>query len=349
MREEMPGFRYSEAMYSRLELMQMVRFPTKLSTQGELARIQAEHAHHDHLEKINEVLEKLKSSYYELWFLQQNIVLTQENVRLMKQFSRIAQTRYGVGSGSQQEFLKSQVELAKLENELIVLRQKELSTKAMLMAILNRAPEDTVGLAVIPEEVVFRPTLDTLQTLALQHRAMLKHDSLSIDESQTMRSLAKQEYLPDLRFGLEYVTGPVDGFRGWSVTAGLTIPFMPWTLGKASARVEEATASIKRNTATYNASRNMVLADVRDLYFKVDADKRQLNAYRQIILPQAQQSLSASLAAYQSGRADFLMLIDAYRTLAELKMNYFMTRMEFEQTIAELERMVGYQNVASLK
>src|SRR5713101_1194514 len=73
MREEMPGFRYSEAMYSRLELMQMVRFPTKLSTQGELARIQAEHAHHDHLEKINEVLEKLKSSYYELWFLQQNI------------------------------------------------------------------------------------------------------------------------------------------------------------------------------------------------------------------------------------------------------------------------------------
>src|SRR5712692_977410 len=43
MREDMPGFRYNEAMFSRLELMQTLRFPTKLSTQGELARIRAEH------------------------------------------------------------------------------------------------------------------------------------------------------------------------------------------------------------------------------------------------------------------------------------------------------------------
>src|SRR5712692_9999564 len=58
MREEMPGFRYNEAMYSRLELMQMFRFPTKLSTESELARIRAEHAHHDHLEKVNEIVSK---------------------------------------------------------------------------------------------------------------------------------------------------------------------------------------------------------------------------------------------------------------------------------------------------
>lgn len=349
MRMEMPNFRWNIATYSNFELMQMIRFPSKLFAQSDIAKIQAEHAHHDHLEKINAVLAKLKSAYYELWFIQQDIALARENIRLMKQFSSIAQTRYGVGGGSQQDVLKARVELAKLENDLIMLRQKELGMKAILMAILNRAPNDRIGVAVIPDEVVFTPTLDTLQTLALQNRAMLKHDSLSVDENRTMLSLAKQEYLPDLRLGLEYVRGPLDGFRGWTVTAGIVIPFAPWTLGKASGRVDEANAAIQRSIATYNASRNMVLSNVKELYFKAEANKQQLNAYRTKILPQAQQSLEASTTEYQSGRTNFLTLVDAYRTLVELKMEHFMIRMEFEQTIAELERTVGYQNVASIK
>ena len=138
MREEMPGFKWPDAMYSRLELTQMFRFPSKLSKQTELAQIEAEHAHHDHLEKMNEVLASLKSSYYELWFVQQSIQLTQENARLLRQFTDIAQTKYGVGQVSQQDVLKAYVEIAKIDNQLIDLRQRELSAKAMLMAILNR-------------------------------------------------------------------------------------------------------------------------------------------------------------------------------------------------------------------
>ncbi|MBI4548399.1 MAG: TolC family protein [Ignavibacteriae bacterium] len=345
MRMEMPGFLWRQAKYSNFELMQMLRFPTKLATQGKLAEIRAEHAHHDHLEKINEVLARLKSAYYELWIVQQNIVLNQENARLIKQFVEIARTKYAVGETSQQDVLKAQVELAMIHNELITLRQQELSAKAMLMAILNRAPNDTLGLAIIPEEVISPAPLDSLLHFALLNRSMLKHDSLSIDESRTELSLAKQEYIPDFKFGLEYVTGPVDGFRGWTITAGITLPFAPWTLGKASARVGEANATIKRSEAQYNASKNMVLSNVKDFYYKIEAGKRQLDTYRTSILPQARQSLNASQAAYQTGKTDFLMLIDSYRTLVDLTKEYFMLRMTYEQTTAELEREVGAHNI----
>ena len=46
--EGMPGFKYDQAMYHRVELMQMFRFPSKYSTQGKIAEIESEHAHHDH-------------------------------------------------------------------------------------------------------------------------------------------------------------------------------------------------------------------------------------------------------------------------------------------------------------
>ena len=60
MSEEMPGFDFSRPMYRRIELMQMIRFPTKYSEQGKLALIRAEHAHHSHLEKANEVVSAIK-------------------------------------------------------------------------------------------------------------------------------------------------------------------------------------------------------------------------------------------------------------------------------------------------
>jgi len=345
MREEMLGFKWGEAMYSRIELMQMFRFPGKLSTQSEIAEIGAEHAHHEHMEKANEVLMKLRSAYFELWFAQQSIALNRENARLLQQFVKTTLTRYGVGEAPQQDALKSYVEMAKVDNQLVTLRQQELSAKAMLVALLNRPSNDTLGVAVVSNDIVFTPTLDTVQYLALRYRPMLWHDSLSVEESEKMLSLAKKEYLPDFKLGLQYVTVPTSDFKGWSVSARITLPFAPWTLGKANARVEEATISIGKSKETLNNSRNMVLSSVRDLYFKAQSTKKQLENYTTVIVPQSQQALRASMMAYQTGKTDFLMLIDSYRTLVELSMEKLMLRMQFEQTIAEMKRAVGYSGI----
>jgi len=349
LQEAMPGFRFNQAMYSRFELMQTIPFPTKLGKREDLSRIEAEHAHHEHLEKVNEVLSKLKSAYYELWFVQQNTILDEENARLLNQFITIARTKYGVGEASQQDVLKGQVELYMVDNDLISLRQRELSVKAMMMSILNRNPRDTLGFAVIPDDVVFDAQLDSLLQWALENRPMIVHDSLSIAEQRMNLSLAQLDYWPDFKVGLERVTSPSSDFSGWSVSASMTIPLAPWALGRTSARIEEASASIDEARSDYNAARNMVAGNIKDLYYKIDAGKRQLTMYRTAILPAARQSLNASLTSYRTGRTDFLMLTDAYRTSVNLTKEYFMLRMQFEQNIGELEREVGTQNVSSFK
>jgi len=349
MREEMPGFRWNQSEMQKIELMQMFRFPSKLSKETEIAEINAEHSHHAHYEKELEVIARLKSAYYELWFAQQSMALNSENARLLQQFVTIAKTKFGVGDASLQEVLKANVELAKLENQGIILQQHEHSVKAMLMAILNRQPDDTLGVAVLQDSVVFTTILDSLQQGALRLRPMLLHDSLAVEESRALLSLSKREYLPDIKLGIQYVSVPMREFRGWSISAGITLPFAPWTLGKTGARVEEATATISTSSATLNAARNMVMANIKDLYFKAQSAKRQLDSYRTVILPQAQQSLKASMTAYQNARTDFLMLVDAYRTLAELSMESLMVRMQFEQAVAELERQVGVPDFVSHK
>ncbi|GEM_PF-3647661 len=92
---------------------------------------------------------------------------------------------------------------------------------------------------------------------------MIVHDSLAVVEGRTELAIAKQEYLPDFKFGLERIISPVDGFKGWSISAGITLPIAPWTLGRASACVDEASASINKAAAYYQWSRAMVAATIK--------------------------------------------------------------------------------------
>lgn len=345
MRELMPSFRWGDAMFTRIELMQRFPFPGKLSTQSSIAEIQAEHAHHEHMEKANEVLAKLRMAYFELWFAQQSLALNRENAALLRKFTTIAQTRFGVGEAPQQDVLKAYVEIAKLDNQLVELRRQELGAQAMLRALLNRSPFDTLGIAVVPDEPIALPPEDTLQFLAQRYRGMLLHDSLTVEESHQVLSLAKKEYLPDFALGLEYATPPRSNLNLWSVSASISLPFTPWGLKRTAARVEEATIAIDKARETLMNSRNMVRSNISVLYAKARALQEQLENYRSVIVPQSQRSLQASLMAYQTGKTDFLMLMDSYRTLVELSMEKLMLRMQFEQTIAELKREVGYAGI----
>lgn len=349
MREQMPGFRWDRAMMQKFEIMQTVPFPTKLAGRSDVAGLQSARAASAATDKTQDVITQLKSIYYELWFVQQSILLNRENVALLNTMAESAGRKYTVGTSSQQEVIKAHVEIAVLDNQRFALRQKELSAKAMLMAILNRPPDDTLAMVFLPEEVVSVYPLDSLQRLALAYRPMVVHDSLLVEESRTVLSLAKQEYIPNLKFGVGYVTEPQGSFTGWSVSAGISLPFAPWTLGKAGARVEEAEASVKAASATNDATRNMVRSDVQNRYYQVEAARKQMENYRNIILPRAEQSLQVSLTGYQTGTTDFLPLIDSYRTLVTLREEALKLRVQFEQGLAGLERAVGYNEVFTVQ
>ena len=99
----MPDFRYNDAMYSRIELMQMIPFPGKLAAKADLAQIVSDHSHHEYFEKLNEVISKVKEAYDELWFVQQSIQLNLENASLLRQVAAAVRTRFGVGTAEQQE------------------------------------------------------------------------------------------------------------------------------------------------------------------------------------------------------------------------------------------------------
>ena len=242
----------------------------------------------------------------------------------------------------------AQVELAGLLNEQTLLQGTEEGVKRRLMALLNRQSGDTlatVRLSEIPDEIV---SLDSLLVFAGHFHPTLLDDSLHVVEQQARLTLARQEYFPDFRVGLQYKRFPQRGADGWGIAVGITLPFAPWTLGNTAAGVEEAAAGVEQSERRLRSSRNDILAEVRNLHAAVQSARQQLRLFQSDILPQANQALQATLSEYQTNKADFLRLIDAYRTVVSLNRDQTMTRTRFEQMRSELEQAVGYADIATL-
>ena len=338
---EFPGTRFGDAAYQNFELMQMIMFPTKLSTRKDIARTRSEYAHYERLEKILNVVAQLKSAHAMLWAARASVALNGENQKLLAQILQIAQTLYAVGRASQQDVLKTNIELAKLKAEEAALRQEIIGAESMLRSILNRAATAPIGAVKVGDFTTVTLGVDDLLAHALTNRPMVIHDSLGIAEGDLMVSMARQEYIPDFRVSLERVAMPMTGDRRWTVMAGISIPFAPWTLSKASARVEEATADREMRSSMYQATKNMVQADIRVAYANVKSFESKVQLFEESVLPQTEQSLRSLLSEYQTGKTSYIMLLDGYRMYQETKMEAVMARMRYEQARAMLDRQVG--------
>lgn len=89
------------------------------------------------------------------------------------------------------------------------------------------------------------------------------------------------------------------------------------------------------------AIENAIRFAVQEAYVRVKAAEPRAALLRTTIVPQSEQTLEVSRAAYQTDRVDFLALIDNQRVLLSAQLSYYRALSDLEQGLADLERAVG--------
>jgi len=293
--------------------------------------------------KEREVAAQAKNAYYEVFLAHKAIEVHHRQIDLLKEFFEIANARFRAGKGAQVDVLKSTVEISKLSNELPVLDQQLETAKAKLNLFLSRDPQSPLGEPVEPVGLGgkgARSTLDELYRTAIQNRPELRALDLEIARSQTAAALAQKQLYPDFNVTLNRFQNfdARDGFGG-GVT--MSLPFSFWTKPKYDAGVREATANVDSARAVFQALQNQILFEVKDLLARIEAAEKMITLYKTTVLPQSQQTLESARIGYQTGKAEFLTLLDAERAIKDFQLAYYRVLAESEQRIADLERAVG--------
>ena len=317
----------------------------KLDTRASVAESQTDVARAHLAAAEIATIAKVKRAYYELYFIQQAISVTEAEQRLLGEIRDVANTRYKAGRTSQQDVLRAELEISNIENELIRLRQQLASGQARLARVLHVSPRtQLLALDHLSPEQVPRD-LDLLLQEAVAARPELHAQLAAIrrDRAGGRLGSARLQTRRDSGVFLDR-----RGQRGYQ--SRVQRPRRISTNGRGqSARLPQAARVVRSfgggqgrlHGARYDALRDGTLEEVADLFAQAQSQQDLLTLFTEAILPKARQTLEVSSQAYNVGEVDFMQLIDNWRQLLRYEVSYRRLEASLRQALAELERVVG--------
>jgi outer membrane protein TolC len=322
-------------------IQQTFPFPGKLGNMGDAASNNTSMFEQQYKELVNKIIEELKNSYYELYFVDKKIEINRENQSLLKQLTQITAKQYEVGNGTQADMLRAQTELSTLNNEGVNLLKEKKDVETMLNTILSRPINSVFPAIGNIQESIPAFTYDQLSDMAFQNRPELKAMQYNIEMNKSELKASKLEYYPDFMVQLMYKNLSNTPNDFWSAMVGVDIPLAFWSKDKVTGKVEENEININTAQERLNAMKNMIASEVQSALIKIEANINLIELYKNSSIPQAEQTLQSTLSAYQTGKTEFLMLIDAYKMVLMTKLDYYMAEMNYMQSQAQLEQAVG--------
>ena len=326
-------------------LSQKLPFPGKLEQRGRIAEQTVAAAAQD-LEAVRlAVAADTRRAFWSHYAACRVIELTEQSRQLLDQFKSIAEAKYRAGTATQQDVLRASVELSNLENELITWHQRRTTAGAMLNSLIDRPV--TTGLPQpAPVELTERAlALDRLLNEAGQVNPAIVKIREHIEEYRQRHKLARLNRWPDVTAMASYVAVDDDGLSPvangddqWWFGFGVNLPI--WTQ-RLDAAEREALQGIMEQVAALHNTHNRVAFRVQEALTNVETQQRLALLLRDVIVPQARQTVESSLSGYRAGKIDFLTLVDNWRRLLNFQLTYHRTLGQLEKEYAALQQAVG--------
>lgn len=316
-----------------IEITQEVPFPSKLKADHS-ARVIESKAQQEMLKaNQNEILSKAKLSFIDLWIAQEKIGVIQQKRKVLEDHIKLSRSAVRSDSFLKIHLLKAESDLDLLENELESAKQILKEKKYVLAEIANEIPQ-SFDIEAVEPPISSVPQLTDSETTPQIASMKLTLDSLKAREDE-----AKASWLPD--FNLRYkemgATSMSNKYR--EVMVGITLPFVYFwepKIASSSANIEKIQAEINLNKEKRAIDTKLVT-----LSSKVESLKKQLSNLKNKLIPRAEQRMKL---VHNLAPRDMETIQDHRETMEafpNLKMAELELRMQYEETIAELEKYIA--------
>lgn len=326
----------------RFGLEQAIPLGGKREGRRTVARHGAERQRHE-LERARDVLVRdVALAYHDFAFLAVDTGISVETLALLRDLEPIVQGRVQSG-GRQEDLVRLQIEIGKLENEVASRRELVRVHEARLAALLGWDG------GALPAPELTEPAPSELSASAVLFELEAANPELGALRAEIERSLADRDLVgaanvPDLVVGLEYIQtgsrGGVDGSGDDPIGLKLGVNLPVW---RGAQRAEERSAdhALRAAHARFDDRMEALRAEVALRAFELSDAERRVLLYRDSLLPRAELALEQTIGSYRAGDALFLDLIASERTRLELSVSYWRACRDAHQARARLLSLIG--------
>ncbi|CQR71801.1 Cobalt-zinc-cadmium resistance protein CzcC precursor [Sporomusa ovata DSM 2662] len=360
MKEDIPttSLNPNKGMMTEFSISQEFMNPSKLKAMGKMAENEANMTKTVWGEKQVEVYVQAKQAYYDYLYSKQALVIAKESQQLMSQLAKLTQVNYATGMVPLQDALKAQTEFSQMTIDLLNMASMEAVAKAKINNLMGRSTNTAFE---VKEEFTAPPPnfdLDDLIKNATESKPAVAGMQYQVDMAQNGIDLAKKQQLPDFEVSLGYkknkepmlesLADPMDPMKTtfmlgerkptWKIEVMAMFPI--WQ-GKNKAEIKSAQANFEASQAALQNMKNMTELDVQMTLTEAQATWRQIDLYKNTIIPQAEQTYQAAVVGYTNGKVDLMTVLEGVNTLRNAKLGLYKTKTDYEKAAANLEKAVG--------
>lgn len=284
--------------------------------------------------------------WLEVFRSQQTIRLIEQDRSLFEHLVEIVQSNYATASGRtrQQDLVRAQLELTRLEDRLTMLRQAQENQLALLGEWLGDYNDLSIR---IPKKLPL--SLGRLNLLSAQNelqrrdlvKALIAHPKVaSIDRkikaAESDVSLAKQSYKPQWGLNASYMASSKDDDRPDLMAVGISFDLPLFTGKKQDKQVQAAVADneeVKTERALALRQLRAGFEAARSNYLRL-VERKALFDTR--LLKEMSEQAEASLSAYTNDDGDFAEVVRARITELNAKIESLNIDVETQKVIAQI-------------
>lgn len=312
---------------------QELPYPGKRGLRGDIASREASQVEQQAERVGRGITASLKRAYFGLLLSRNLLDLIRDQEAIWKQIEGVARARYAVGQGAQQDVLRVQVEVTRIEQ----LRTEQDAEAEIRLAELNRLlARDPNASLETSARLVLRPvqgSLDQLFAWATAVSPELKSVGLGIERATLALTLAKKQFKPDFSVQAAYMNrGGLDPM--WQAGVGISVPLYRKRL---SAGLAEADAQLRSTQSVIESVRLQLRFRTQERLIQLKTTEKVATLYGEGIVPQDRMSVEAALANYQTGKVPFIAVLESLTTLYNDRATHLRLLANHEQTLASLE------------
>ena len=293
---------------------------------------------------------RVRATWWRLFQQNRALEIVGQNQALMRDFIEIAQTRYRVGNGLQQDVLLAQLELSRLLDRELRLAAMRAQTEAALAALLDLAPGVPIRLPPVPDNVALSDVLaaaELVQAAVAGHPALAAENAL-VGAARARLDLSQRYVRPNFSVGAGYGYRRGDNpFRGGersdfvSVMVNVTVPL--YAESKQRRAIEQRSHEVSQREFSFRHALGSIQAAIAGHRADYEAAREQVSLLETAIIPQAQQTVTSMLAAYQVNQVDFLNVLNTQITLYNSQIEYWEALGRAKAALAQLAAAAGME------
>ena len=288
--------------------------------------------------EMRAVRRELRQAFYGLIAADDRVRVTEDLVEIARRVRDAAQARFESGAAPRLEVLQADLGVTRAETDMELARSIRVASQATLDAVLNLPPQQALAVTgslydhtpvVVYEQAVAIATASNVDLVLLDRQIAIEARRLD---------LLRAERTPTPVFSIGGVfDAPGEFTAGLRGAVSVGVPIFSRNQGEIAGSIATTAQLRTRRDATLRTVENQVYGTLA----RVEAARRQVEAYDQRLVPTATDLQALAEESYRAGRTSVLGLLDAQRSLRDLRREGLQAALDLQLALADLEEVLG--------